>query len=79
VVVRNRHGVRFDRPVRRSRPKSERNRLRETEIEDLDLAATGDEDIRWLDVAMDDASFVRGIERVRDLRGKSSNSSIGNG
>ena len=41
--------------------------LRQTEVENLGVAALGDEDVRRLDVAMDDALGVRGVERIRDL------------
>jgi hypothetical protein len=41
--------------------------LRQVEIEDLDLAAARYKNIRWLDVAMNDAFRVRGIERVGNL------------
>jgi hypothetical protein len=41
----------------------------ETEIENFDVAALGDENVGGLDVAVDDAFGVRGIEGVRDLNG----------
>ena len=44
--------------------------LGEAKIEDLGLAALGDEDVRRLDVAVDDALGVSGIERVSDLGGR---------
>ena len=40
--------------------------LRESEIENLH-AAFGEQDVARLQVAVDDALFVRGIERVQDL------------
>src|SRR5262249_54875561 len=39
----------------------------EAEIEDFGVAAAGDENVGGLDVAMDDAFGVSGIERVRDF------------
>ena len=42
----------------------------EAEIEDLGVAALGDENIRGLDVAMHDAFGVRGVERVGDFDGE---------
>ena len=39
----------------------------QAEIENLRVAASGDEDIRGLDIAMDDSSGVSGIERVGDF------------
>ena len=39
----------------------------EAEIEQLGLAALGDENIRGLDIAVNDAFGVRGFERVGDL------------
>ncbi len=41
--------------------------LRETEVEKLRLSSFGDEDVRGLQVAVDDAPRVRGFQRVRDL------------
>ena len=41
--------------------------FREAEIENFGVAALGDENIGGLDVAMDDALGVRGIETVGDL------------
>ena len=38
--------------------------LRQTEVENLGVAAVGDENVRGLDVAMDDSLAVRGIEGV---------------
>jgi hypothetical protein len=42
--------------------------LRQAEIEDLDGSVGADLDVRGLEIAMDDATLVRRIERVRDLR-----------
>ena len=39
----------------------------QAEVEDLGVSALGDEDVRGLDVAMDDAAGVRRVERVGDL------------
>ena len=44
--------------------------LRQAEVEDLHLAARGDEDVRRLDVAVHDALGVRRFERVGDLDGR---------
>ena len=41
--------------------------LGQTEIEDLGVTAPGNEDIRGLDVTMDDAGSVRGIECIGDF------------
>ncbi len=43
--------------------------FRESEIEQLDDTVLGDQDVRWLEVAMDDAFSVRRLERRRDLGG----------
>ena len=43
--------------------------LRQAEVEHLHLAAAREEDVGRLDVAMQDAFGVRGVERVGDLRG----------
>ena len=41
--------------------------LRDAEIEDLDPAVPGDEQVLRLDVAVDDAALVRGGQAARDL------------
>ena len=40
----------------------------QAEVEELCLTAVGDEDVSWLDVAVDDTFGVRGIERVGNLQ-----------
>jgi hypothetical protein len=42
----------------------------ETEVENFGVAALGDENVRGLNVAMDDAFGVRGIQSVRDIDGE---------
>ena len=44
-----------------------RRQLGQAEVEELYLSALRDEDVGRLDVAMDDAVLVRGVERVGDL------------
>ena len=44
--------------------------LGETEIENFGVAAFGDENIRGLDVAVNDVFGVRGVERVGDFDGE---------
>ena len=41
--------------------------LREAEVEHLEMIAVGDEEVRRLDVAVNDAAPVRGVERIGDL------------
>ena len=41
--------------------------LGQTEVQDLRVAATADEDVGGLDVAVNDVGVVRGIERIRDF------------
>jgi hypothetical protein len=43
--------------------------FREAEVENFGLAAAGDEDVGGLDVAMDDALGVGGVEGVGDFEG----------
>ena len=47
-----------------------RGNLGQAEVENLGVPALGDENVGGLDVAMDDAFAVRGIERVGDLDGQ---------
>jgi hypothetical protein len=47
--------------------------LRQTEIQNLCVAAFGDEDVRGLDVAVDDAFRVSSVERVGNLSGQRQN------
>ena len=42
-------------------------RLRKPEVQNLGVPALGDEDVRGLDVTMDDAFGVRSVERIGDL------------
>ena len=44
-----------------------RRRLRQAEVEHLDDAVGRDLDVGGLEVAMDDALLVRGVERIGDL------------
>jgi hypothetical protein len=45
----------------------ELNNLRHAKIQDLRHVLFSDEDVGWLDVAMDDVLFVRGLESRSDL------------
>ena len=47
-----------------------RRRLGQPEVQDLGLLALGDEDVGRLDVAVQDAARVRGVERVGNLHGQ---------
>ena len=44
--------------------------LGQAEIENLGVSALGDKDVSGLDVAVDDAFGVSGVERVRNLDGE---------
>ena len=44
--------------------------LDQSEVEDLGVTARGDENVGRLDVAMHNASGMRGVQRVGDLDGK---------
>ena len=44
-------------------------RLRQPEVEHLHYAVVADFDVRWFEVAMDDAAIVGGFECFRDLQG----------
>jgi hypothetical protein len=55
---------------RRGIVRGEHNLLaRQAEVEDLDAAVSSDEQVVGFEIAMDDASFVRGAEAVGDLNG----------
>ena len=45
----------------------DRDRLRQAEVENLDLAGFRDRDVRRLEIPMDDARFVRGVEGIGEL------------
>ena len=47
-----------------------RGDFRQAEVENLGVSALGDENVGGLDVAMDDAFAVRGVERVGDFDGE---------
>ena len=51
-------------PAPESRPGDE---LRQPEVEHLHAATLGQENVRGLDVPMDDALLVRGVQGIRDL------------
>ena len=44
-----------------------RQQLRQSKIEYLDLAPLGNKNIRWLDIAMNDAFAVGGVNGIGDL------------
>ena len=48
-----------------------RSDLRQPEVENLGVPALGDKDVRGLDVAVDDAFGVGGVERVGNFDGQS--------
>ena len=50
-----------------SSPSRPLDRFRQAEVEDLHRAVGADLDIGWLQVAMNDAVFVRGFERLGNL------------
>ena len=66
---RHRHSLAMRGLVRRRRL-GPLDQLRQAEVEHLGLAARRHEDVRRLDVAVDDALGVRGVERVGDLHGE---------
>ena len=47
-----------------------RHHFCQSEVENLGVAALSDENVGWLDVAVDDAFGVSGVERVGDLDGQ---------
>src|SRR5438105_4101079 len=53
--------------------------LRQAEVENLGMAALGDENIGGFDVAVDDALAVGGIEGLCDLDGRESRTSRSSG
>ena len=56
---------------RKARRRPRGSKTRHAEVEDLGVAALGEENVGGLDVAMDDTGRVRGVERVRNLDGRS--------
>jgi hypothetical protein len=48
-------------------PAARRHHFRQTKVENFRVTALGDKNVRWLDVAVDDALRVSGIERVGNL------------
>jgi hypothetical protein len=65
VVWEGRAGNRSPYPD--AQPPFFRCQLRQAEVQNLGLATIRHEDVRWLDVPMDDALGVRGVESVGDL------------
>src|SRR5438093_188728 len=58
-------------PLRRDRRLGGRaDHLREAVVEELHLARAGDDDVRGLQVAVDDPARVRVLERARDREGE---------
>ena len=60
-------GLRLDLRGIRRRDRCRLDRLGQPEVEDLDLTCGRDLDVRGLEVAVDNAAFVRGAERRGDL------------
>src|SRR4029077_3277042 len=44
--------------------------FRQTEVENLRVSALNDENVCWLEIAVDDASSVSGVECIGDVNGK---------
>ena len=63
LALRARVAAPLDSRARRLR------KLGQTEVENLRAVLVADEDVRRLDVAMDDALGVRGVQRVGELDG----------
>ncbi len=71
ITSRSQHGARrCDRPAIVVRGAFQRAELSQAEIEDLGVASLGNENVGRLDVPVDDAPGVGGIERIRDLDSK---------
>src|SRR5262249_13523309 len=49
---------------------SARTQLRQAEIQDLGVTALGHEDVRRLDIAVNDAGGMRSIESIRNVNSK---------
>src|SRR5204863_8523849 len=48
-------------------PACHRSDLRQPEVENLSMPSLRNEDVRWLDVTVHDASRMRGVQRIGDL------------
>ena len=59
------HACRFDYPA------SHRHHFRQPEIQNFRVPFLRNEDVRWLDVTVHDASRMRGVQRVGDLPSES--------